>query len=182
MRKIFLLSLLLFSIVCYGQVSITKLYTENLINPIGLGSINPRFTWQMQSNQSNVMQSAYEITVTSGKREIWNSGKVLSDQSVHVPYSGSALSSGLRYYWKVRVWDNKGKVSAWSKPALFQMGLLKESDWKAEWIEPGFQGRPNAAKPPLQKGIQANEKTCLSHCLHIRPWTLRSKNKRTAGW
>jgi alpha-L-rhamnosidase len=158
MRKIFLLSLLLFSIVCYGQVSITKLYTENLINPIGLGSINPRFTWQMQSNQSNVMQSAYEITVTSGKREIWNSGKVLSDQSVHVPYSGSALSSGLRYYWKVRVWDNKGKVSAWSKPALFQMGLLKESDWKAEWIEPGFQEDPMQPSPLFRKEFKLTKK------------------------
>lgn len=158
MKKLFSLSILLLSINCHAQVNVAKLYTENLINPLGIGKPYPRFTWQLQSNQSNVMQNAYEISLTSGKREVWNTGKVLSDQSVHVSYSGAALNSGEKYYWKVRVWDNKGKVSAWSKPAFFQMGLLKESEWKAEWIEPGFEEDSTQPSPLFRKEFNLKKK------------------------
>jgi alpha-L-rhamnosidase len=57
---------------------------------------------------------------------------------VHIKYAGPALASGRKYYWQVRVWDNNNKVSAWSQPASWEMGLLKQSDWKAKWIAPGY--------------------------------------------
>ena len=64
---------------------------------------------------------------------MWDSGQVKSAQSVDVPYGGPALRSGQRYHWRVRVWDTKGKASAWSTTASFETGL-KAQDWTAQWI------------------------------------------------
>jgi alpha-L-rhamnosidase len=63
----------------------------------------------------------------------------MSDRSVHVPYAGTALQSGKKYTWEVRVWDNNGKPSPLSEPAFFQTALLSVADWKAKWIEAGFE-------------------------------------------
>lgn len=140
MKKVFLLALkfLLFVFPLSAQVKIQNLLTENLSDPIGIESQQPRFSWQLLSDQRNVLQTAYEIKVSSGKKNAWSSGKILSGESVQVAYKGNQLQSGTKYNWQVRVWDNKRKVSAWSKPAIFQMALLNKEDWKAKWIEVGF--------------------------------------------
>ncbi|HEY5967159.1 MAG TPA: family 78 glycoside hydrolase catalytic domain [Chitinophagaceae bacterium] len=130
--------LLLLSTTISAQVKVVNLLTENLTNPIGLDLQQPRFTWQLVSDQRNVSQTAYEIIVSSGKSTVWKSGKVIADRSVHVPYEGAALQSGKKYTWEVRVWDNNGKPSAWSEPAFFQTAFLNRTDWNAKWIEPGF--------------------------------------------
>jgi len=110
------------------------------------------------------MQTAYELRVgdkeiQKGKNITWSSGKVLSSQSLYIPYEGEQVESGKRYYWQVRVWDNSNKVSEWSKPAFWEMGLLEISDWKAKWIEPGFTEdtimRPS---PYFRKNFAANKK------------------------
>ncbi len=140
MKKLF--ALLLFVLPCIvlvnAQVNITGLLTENLTNPITIDAATPRFSWQLVSSKRNVLQTAYECKVTSGKTVAWSSGKITSSQSVMVPYAGSALQPGKQYNWQVRVWDNYGAASAWSTTASFRMGLLSPSDWKAKWIEAGF--------------------------------------------
>lgn len=145
-KNTILFCLLVFSgITAFTQVNVVACQTENLTNPIGLDTRQPRYTWQLQTNQRNVLQSAYEIRVArteldlkSGQSLIWHSGKVASDSSVFVTYKGAPLQSGERYYWQVRVWDNAGKLSPWSTPLFFQMAFLSASDWKAKWIEQGF--------------------------------------------
>jgi alpha-L-rhamnosidase len=138
MKRIICLLPVLYSVFLFAQVKVDHLLTENLNNPIGLDVKQPRFSWQLISNKRNTAQSAYEIKLSNGKTAAWNSGKVTSDQSVHVPYKGNELQSGVSYQWQVRVWDNEGKAAAWSQPAYFRMGLLGTSDWKAQWIEAGF--------------------------------------------
>ncbi len=140
-----------------AQLKVHQLKTENLTNPIGLDVLQPYFSWQLVSDQRNTMQSAYELRVgtepaTLVKGEgIWKSGKINSDQSIHVPYKGAALSSNKKYYWQVRVWDNNGKASAWSAVAFWQMGLLQATDWKAQWIEPGYKEDSVFAAPLMRK-------------------------------
>ena len=121
----------------FAQLKVKNLLCENRVNPSGMDVPFPRFSWQLLSDQKNIMQTAYEIRVgtKSGNKESWNSGKKLSDQSVFVPYTGAALQSAATYFWQVRVWDNKGKSSDWSDKAYWQMGLLQTADWKAKWIE-----------------------------------------------
>jgi alpha-L-rhamnosidase len=139
MRKILVVSASLFYFVFSpAQVRLQNLLTENLSNPIGIDVKQPRFSWQLTGDQRNISQTAYEINVNQGKTSLWKSGKVMSDQSVHIPYGGSALESGKKYTWQVRVWDNNGKASPWSETASFQMAILNPSEWKAKWIEAGF--------------------------------------------
>lgn len=111
-------------------------------NPIGIETSSPRLSWTINSGRRGEAQTAYQIRVatTSGllaedKVDLWDSGKVASDVSVHVPYSGSALAPAQRVFWTVRIWDREGVVSAWSKPAEWTMGLLTLESWSgAKWI------------------------------------------------
>lgn len=165
MRKISLLLLAFQCIVLsvFAQVKVDHLKTENLTNPIGLDVLQPYFSWQLMSNQRNVMQTAYELRVATdaaalAKADAWKSGKITSDQSIHVPYKGAALQANKKYYWQVRVWDNKGNASAWSAVHHWQMGLLNASDWKAQWIEPGYSEDKEFAAPLMRKEFSSGKK------------------------
>jgi alpha-L-rhamnosidase len=130
MKKLFFLFIIfLFNFSSFSQVQLKNLLCEHLVNPIGIDVIKPRFSWQLSSGNRNVMQTAYELRVgdkeiQKGKNITWSSGKVLSGQSLYIPYEGKQVESGKRYYWQVRVWDNSNKVSEWSKPSFWEMGLL----------------------------------------------------------
>ncbi|QYJ14959.1 Alpha-L-rhamnosidase [Rubrobacter xylanophilus DSM 9941] len=124
-----------------GSVRVTGLKSEYVRNPVGIDTERPRFSWRLESGRRGVAQSAYQLLVSSDKSklaagigDVWDSGKVASSRSVNVAYGGGELESGVRYYWKVRVWDEEGGVSGWSRPAFFEMGLLDPSDWRAQWI------------------------------------------------
>ncbi len=123
-----------------AQVEIQNLRCEMLVNPLGIDMKTPRLCWQIGSNQRNVEQTAYHIIVSSTKEKLdknegdtWNSGKINSASSVHVPYAGKILLTGQQCYWKVKSFTNKGE-SAWSDPAYWSMGLLNKTDWKGKWI------------------------------------------------
>ena len=66
--------------------------------------------------------------------DVWDSGKIESNQSVNNVFKGENLESSKQYFWKVKVWDVAGNISKWSKVAHFSMGLLEKDDWKGEWI------------------------------------------------
>ena len=146
MRKIItLLFALFFSVACFAQVKVEHLLTEDLIDPISIDAVTPRFSWQINAGDTrDVVQTAYEIRIgidpliRSNRHLVWGSKKVMSDQSVYVDYQGEPLLSGRKYTWQVRVWGKKGEPSEWSAPAYFTMGLLHVVDWKAQWITPGF--------------------------------------------
>jgi len=165
-----ILSLFTFLFTCLfatGQVSVTNTLTENLQNPVGLDANQPRFSWQLVSDNRNISQTAYEIKISSGKQVIWNSGKTTSEQSVHVSYAGPSLESGKKYSWQVRVWDNDNKASKWSQAASFQMGKLTVSDWKAKWIEPGYEEDQAMRPSPLMRKQFAVSKKIISATAYL---------------
>ena len=162
--SLLLLSFQIIALSVFAQLKADHLKTENLTNPIGLDVLQPTFSWQLVSDQRNTMQAAYELRVgedaaslAKGKSS-WSSGKVNSDQSIHVPYKGATLASNKKYYWQVRVWDNQGKASTWSTVANWQMGLLTADAWKAQWIEPGYTEDKEFAAPLLRKEFSNGKK------------------------
>ena len=159
------LSLLLCWFTSTAQVSVQNPRLENLVNPMGLDVLQPRFGWQLVAERRNVLQTDYEIRVaanstelSAGKKLLWNSGKTQSDASVWVPYNGPTLVSGKKYWWQVRVWDNAGNVSNWSEPAFWQMGLLKPTDWKAKWISLAVPEDPTQPSPMFRKEFATKKK------------------------
>ncbi|MFX8219046.1 hypothetical protein ABTL11_19745, partial [Acinetobacter baumannii] len=65
---------------------------------------------------------------------VWDSGKVASADNIHIAYAGPALASRGRSWWRVQAWDGEGRVSGWSTPGFWEMGLLAPADWQARWI------------------------------------------------
>lgn len=129
-----------------AQVKIDRLLTEGLKDPEAIDNTCPRFSWQMISTQPNTMQTAYEINVMDGKKTIWQSGKVPSDESIYIPYTGDTLIAGRKYTWKVRVWDNRQKATPWSATASFRMGI---TSWKAVWISQGYADAKKQVSSPI---------------------------------
>jgi alpha-L-rhamnosidase len=173
MKKTLLLSgLVLLTAIATAQLTIDHLQCENLVNPLGLDLQHPRFSWQLNSDKRNVRQTAYEIIAGEAPAlnniaVTWRSGKIASSQSVHIPYNGTALQAGKRYYWKVRVWDQEGKASAWSQPAWWETGLLQPANWKAKWITPGYVEDSIMRPSPLFRKQFAIRKKIKSARLYI---------------
>src|SRR5215469_10770898 len=118
-----------------------RLRCESLVNPLAIDAMVPHLSWQSDSTERNWHQSAYQILVASsqeqlaaGHADVWDSGKVSSDESVGIAYGGPKLESRKRYYWSVRVWDKAGKSAQSSQPAWWETGLLHKEDWGAKWI------------------------------------------------
>ena len=105
MRKygFFLCTVIFIAATLTAQVKIQNLLTENQTNPVGIDLLQPRFSWQLVSDQLKISQTAYEIMVSYDKGSAWKSGKIMSDQSVQVPYAGVPLLSGKKYTWELRV-------------------------------------------------------------------------------
>jgi len=123
-------------------LSPSYLRCEYGIDPLGIDVKRPRLSWIVRSDRRCQKQTAYRILVASSEAllaadrgDLWDSGKVASDATAQIVYAGRPLRSRMNCWWKVRVWDASGKPSAWSPPARWTMGLLRETDWKAaRWI------------------------------------------------
>ena len=121
--------------------TVEGLRCEYLANPLGIDIEKPRLSWISIQGARGWRQTAYRILAASTPEnlrkdagDLWDSGKAISDQSTWIPYAGKPLTSGLRVYWKVRVWDGANRPSPWSGQAMWSMGLLRPSDWHARWI------------------------------------------------
>lgn len=136
----------------------TCLRCEYRVDPLGIDEPAPRLSWIVESGLRGQRQTACRLLVASSEKllgkdrgDLWDTGKVASDETIGTPYQGQPLASQQRCFWKVKVWDKDGRESAWSKPALWSMGLLQPGDWKADWIgydkphQPVLQAAPLAA-------------------------------------
>ncbi|WP_299430209.1 family 78 glycoside hydrolase catalytic domain [uncultured Maribacter sp.] len=126
-----------------STIELTDLKSEYRTNPLGIDNTAPRLSWNLFDNSQTrgQKQTAYQILVASSIKnlesnvgDVWDSGKIESNQSVNVKYEGKNLASAQQYFWKVKAWDVSGNVSNWSEIGHFSMGLLKKEDWKGEWI------------------------------------------------
>ncbi len=140
-RIVFIAGFLALTHLMHAQLQVTRLRVEYAENPTGVDAVKPRLSWELQSTQQSVLQTAYRVLVAddsvqlkNGTANIWDSKKQTSSASVQIQYNGKPLTSTKKYYWKVQVWDNKGNTKE-SSTAYWQMGLLEKIDWaNARWI------------------------------------------------
>ncbi|MDR1813690.1 MAG: alpha-L-rhamnosidase N-terminal domain-containing protein, partial [Tannerella sp.] len=129
---------------CSGGLKVVNLSCEYMTEPMGIDVSAPQFSWQLADAAftRGQKQTGYQILVASSPSllnekdaDVWNSGKVASDKSVFVSYTGAKLASSRAYYWKVQVWDKDGAPIGWSRTARFVTGIMDKAEWKtAEWI------------------------------------------------
>jgi alpha-L-rhamnosidase len=124
-----------------NTLKITNLKIEYKKNPISVDAPEPRLSWNLESNERNQKQTAYQILVSSSLEklnsdvgDLWDTKKVLSDQSVNISYGGKKLKTRQECFWKIRVWDQNDRISQFSETAFWRMGLLSGADWKGQWI------------------------------------------------
>jgi alpha-L-rhamnosidase len=150
---------------------VDNLICEYKINPIAVDAANPRMSWKLITQDRNIQQTYYEIRVgtnavslTKGKDLIWTSGKVPSDESAHVYYGGPMLTSREKCYWQVRVWNNKNQVTPWSMVNFWKMGLLKQEDWSAKWIQDNYLSDTTGGPSPMfRKTFKLDHKIRAAH-------------------
>jgi hypothetical protein len=144
-----LLSLLLFESLLSAGLKPVRLQCEARTKPLGIDTPRPRLSWILESAENGQRQTAYRILAASRpellrptQADLWDSGEVISDESVNLEYAGKPPGSGRRCYWQVQVRDRSGQWST-SDTAEWTMGLLQPSDWHATWI-----GAPGGALAP----------------------------------
>jgi alpha-L-rhamnosidase len=160
----FSLGLFCLTLVAFGAPKATNLRCEYKTNPIAIDQAQPRLSWVVSTGgtQRGVLQSAYHVLVAStpellrkDEGDLWDSGKVVSDQSTQVVYTGKDLKAVQDCFWKVKLWDQSGEESSWSETAQWTMGLLKPSDWQAKWI--GYESSaqtPDPAAAAMKKALR----------------------------
>ncbi|MDR3457422.1 MAG: family 78 glycoside hydrolase catalytic domain [Verrucomicrobiae bacterium] len=169
MKKIFPLCLAALALAASASAGLTPtdLRCEYAANPLGVDSPNPRLFWKLAGDERGAHQSAYEIIAASSEKnlahdvgDLWSAGKIRSDETIQIPYAGKTLASSQAVFWKVRVWDAAGKVSAWSRPATWTMGVLQPAGWHAQWIGAADTNIPSlllrrefAVKPGLKRAL-----------------------------
>lgn len=149
---------------CAAGITAQGLRCEYRENPLGIDVRMPRLSWQLDSHERGQKQTAYRILVASsaatlqrGQGDLWDSGKVVSDQSIQVRYAGKPLAARQQCFWKVQTWDKDGKESGWSPVATWEIGLPDAADWSdANWIRLGQDTRtsPFAKRPVETKGMK----------------------------
>jgi len=154
-----------------GDLRPARLLCDFAVDPIGIDTSSPGLSWTLKSDGRNERQSAYRILAAStrpildqGRGDVWDSGKVASDEQIAVAYGGRPLRSFERVYWKIRVWDGSGEESAWSEPAAWTMGVLRLPEWRAQWI-----GAPAALVPPSPDSL------LLRRGFPVRPGLVRAE-------
>ncbi|MDP4208336.1 MAG: glycoside hydrolase family 78 protein [Bacteroidota bacterium] len=121
---------------------VVNLRCEHMESPLGIDAVSPRLSWQINDSRQGAVQKAYRILVSTdsiallrGNANVWNSGKIKSDQML-VNFSGTLLKPFTRYYWCVEVWNQEGK-SVTSSVTAFETGFMQTGLWKGSWISDG---------------------------------------------
>ncbi|KAF0190612.1 MAG: alpha-L-rhamnosidase, partial [Bacteroidetes bacterium] len=141
-------------------MTLYNLKCEYMTTPLGIDERKPRLSWAIRSEKHGSMQAAYRILVSSSpeilnenRGDLWDSGKVLSDQSVHIEYEGKPLVPFMRYWWKVEVWSSECADSVISEASWWETGYLDTGNWEGKWIGLAPENNPKFDKAPDNVGL-----------------------------
>jgi alpha-L-rhamnosidase len=136
----FLLSIPKFNFSQATDLLPLNLKTEYKDNPV-TDELQPRLSWELSSAIRGQEQTAYQVIVASSpillndrSADLWNTGKLKTNETNQIVYHGKTLQPRTICYWKVRAWDKNGIPGAWSAMATWEIGLINKSNWSAAWI------------------------------------------------
>jgi alpha-L-rhamnosidase len=143
MNRLLLLSVIV--LLCFSakaQITVGAAFCENKTNPYGINLKDVIFSWELESEEKSVFQTAYQLVISSSEEklntnnfDVFDTGIIKSSQSIQIGYKGKVLRPAFTYHWKVKVWNHKRQNSKWSANQYFTTGLFSKSDWKnAKWI------------------------------------------------
>ena len=142
-----------------------RLRCEHRENPFGIDAPRPRFSWWMEATERGQRQTAYRVLVAStaeqlatDQGDLWDSGRVLGDQSIAVRYAGLPLKSDQQVFWKTMLWDAAGQPTPWSDVTLFTTGMMRDGDWQGQWI--GADMDPRHTPVYLRREIEVAKPVC----------------------
>lgn len=144
-------------------VEVVNIKCEYQKNPVGIDTQHPQFCWQLKG-PGNIVQKKYRIVVADSREiadegvgNMWDSGWVDENVSVHIVYGGKKLVSRGIYYWNVSVQTHEDNTVK-SETAKFEMGLMEEADWQAAWVgSPASKGGNSLL---FRKLFDCNKKLC----------------------
>ncbi len=131
------------------MLNLNGLTCEHRVNPIGIDEPSPRFSWILNSDETNVLQTAYRVLVSTDadfSKTVWDSGRIKSNRSVLIAYDGEPLCPSTRYYWTVEVEDNHGITNGACPEAFFETGLMADGNWPALFISPKNENDPTRSE------------------------------------
>ena len=147
MKRIIILLIALIGLIsCNGSldVTITNPNVEQQFHEQALATAQPRFSWNYETTENDVVQQNYRIIVATTNEnaeknigDLWDSGVVPSNQMLYIPYAGKELKSRDKAFWKViTTITAKGgkKAKLASEVKSFEISLLNQEDWQAKWI------------------------------------------------
>lgn len=147
-KNILLILLSFFTLNSFGQKNVPTGLLCDLLSHPELSVIThktPDFCWIVTPGVKNDYQTAYQIQVATSfallqecRPDLWNSGKVISRQSINVRYCGKDLKPHQSYWWRVRSWGRTGKESPWSNPQRFNTSdfdAIRVWPGESKWIE-----------------------------------------------
>ncbi len=159
----------LFLFACSNNITITITHpnVEQQFHEQPLATAHPRFSWNYETTENEVVQQSYRIIVAStaenaqnGLGDLWDSGVVPSNQMLYIPYAGKELQSRDKAYWKVitTVADKGKRAKVESEVKSFEISLLNQDDWQAQWIGHEFEddvlvGKTRLAARYLRKDL-----------------------------
>lgn len=150
------------------MIAVHKLRVEYKDNPLGLDVRYPRISWQLDADERDVMQQAYQLQAAMDQdfgSTVWDSGRVESGQSLHIELKELQLQPKQRYYYRIRVWDQQNRPTEWSDTAWWETGLLSPEDWEAEWI----------TAPLACLDVQAEQAPLLRRSFHVDRQVTRAR-------
>ena len=155
-------------------LDVDHLRVMSLVNPSPVDMKEPNFSWQLQSEEYGVLQTSYQLSVSTdaeGADVVWTSGVVESDQSVRVVAKGITLQPATRYYWRVSVTDNHGNSATSTETAWFETGLMTSGWSGAQWIKAAPLSLSEAEEAPkdyIVEGKVRIERTAAGLCFAMQ--------------
>ncbi|AUS06312.1 rhamnosidase [Tamlana carrageenivorans] len=172
--------ILLLQLSCADKTSLKTVdnltISEGFKNPLGFYDAKPTFSWELPVVEGVISQSAYQIVVASSPEllpsnpDLWDSNKQFSSQSVWINYEGKPLESRQKVFWQVKYWNQDDKASNWSPVQNFELGLLNNSDWKAQWI----------GLPTKEEGVLGSQDNIIHRPQYLRKGFELSNDVATA--